>query len=175
MEKKTIELSLAEAKILYSNGGISKTIALSAFTEEELEKETYKDICYKFFNDTYYTIDVNNKCQIVKGNLKDNAENPINAPFPHQLEKLLAVNQLVNVANYLNDGWVPDWKNNEEYKYFLTYNHYYADFNDCIVVDYNVTVETSAVYFATPELATLAINILGEDTIKLAIASHWFE
>ena len=107
--------------------------------------------------------------------LKNNSENPINAPFPQQLEKLLAINQLVNVATYLNDGWVPDWKNNDEYKYFLTYNHYYGDFNDCIVVDYSVTVETSAVYFASPELAMLAIGILGEDTIKLAIGSNWFD
>lgn len=30
-----------------------------------------------------------------------------------QAEKLIAINKLMNVAKYLNNGWIPNWDNDE--------------------------------------------------------------
>lgn len=86
-----------------------------------------------------------------------------------QAKKLLAINQLMNVAKYLNDGWKPDWNNYEEKKYTLCFDNS----NPEIFIDVDYSIIRSIVYFKTGELAQKAIDILGEETIKLALSTDW--
>lgn len=36
-------------------------------------------------------------------------------------DKILAIAELIDIANYYNKGWKPDWNNNEEHKYSIGY------------------------------------------------------
>ena len=94
---------------------------------------------------------------------------PNNCTSKNQANKLLAINKLLNVAKYLNDGWQPDWQNANEFKYCIT-----IDYNSDILSIHRVRLSSDAVvYFKTIELAWKAINILGEETIKLALSTDW--
>lgn len=86
-----------------------------------------------------------------------------------QAKKLLAINQLLNIAKYLNGDWQPNWDNNNENKYTI-----YIDRNNTrILIDFMYVSNKCIVYFKTEELAQRAINILGEETIKLALSTDW--
>lgn len=87
------------------------------------------------------------------------------APTQQQLERLLAINKLMTVAYYLNDGWEPDWNSRNIFKYYLSYDY---DFK-YITVTLSCVSQKAIVYFKSKELAQQAVKILGEETIKLAL------
>lgn len=89
-----------------------------------------------------------------------------------QAKKLLAINKLMNVARYLNGEWKPNWSKNAasaDHKFSICINTKgEVDFYIC-----NSHVNTMLVYFDTPDKALQAINILGEETIRLALSTDW--
>ena len=86
---------------------------------------------------------------------------PDNAPTEQQVKQLFALNKLFNVAYYLNEGWVPDWNNHSQYKYWTTID------DNKLGVYSNITIQhPGGVYFKSKELAQRAIAILGEKAIK---------
>lgn len=135
------------------------------------EKLTYTKIVNELFNKKkyYYTNDY--------GTIRETANpekvsdfrviDPNNAPTKHQLEKLLALNKLMNVAYYLNEGWEPDWDDYAQRKYFLIYGKK----DKIIIPDYSNICNPGAIYFKFRELAEQAIEILGEEIIKLALGA----
>lgn len=94
---------------------------------------------------------------------------PSNCTSEKQAKKLLAINQLMNVAKYLNGDWKPDWNDDNEKKYTISLDRN----NKKINITWNVLVNKCPVYFKTEELAQKAIDILGEETIKLALSTDW--
>ena len=40
----------------------------------------------------------------------------------NNVAKLSAIDKLINIANYYNKGWKPDWGNNKEGKFYISYN-----------------------------------------------------
>jgi hypothetical protein len=70
----------------------------------------------------------------------------------------------MNVAHYLNDGWEPDWKDGSQ-KFFM----YYNTTNKDIEIDVNTYFNSGVVYFKSKKLAEQAIEILGEEIVKLAL------
>ena len=40
----------------------------------------------------------------------------------NNVAKLSAIDKLINIANYYNKGWKPDWSNNKEGKFYISYN-----------------------------------------------------
>lgn len=93
-----------------------------------------------------------------------------NAYSKKQLMKLLAINKLMTVAKYLNDGWKPNWEDGGERKYCIEIN---GLSESKIVITYYNHVNVSLVFFKTEELAQKAIKILGEDTIRLALTTDY--
>jgi hypothetical protein len=85
-----------------------------------------------------------------------------------QCEKLRAIHRLLNVAKYLNRDWKPDFSNLNEYKYYIKLEE-----NNKIDFDFHSCYNRSIIYFKTEELAQQAIEILGEDTIKLALTTDY--
>ena len=84
------------------------------------------------------------------------------------MDKINAINNLIFVAKYLNDGWVPDFKNISPYKYCIC-----VDYNNKICVDFHKLTSIGIVYFKSEELALQAIEILGEETIKQALSNNY--
>lgn len=96
---------------------------------------------------------------------------PFNATSERQLEKLGAINKLLNVAKYLNknyDGsmWEPDWEDPDQLKWFPCVE------NGRCFPDYT-HVNCSPVYFRSADLCKEAIEILGQNLISLAFSSRY--
>lgn len=127
------------------------------------EKLTYKKIAKELFSKGCYSTDTfgNIFHAITISNITD----PNNAPTKHQLERLLALNKLMNVAHYLNDGWEPNWNDGGQEKFYIYYNSAVKTFN----VSANFYYNGGVTYFKSKEIAKQAIEILGEETIKLAL------
>ena len=147
MEKRTIEISLETAKEWYNSDIESlKQVALQAFKKEELEKITYTDI--------------KNKLNFGTINIAYSTEK--------QYQKLLAINKLMNVAKYFNKDWKPNYTNWNECKYFI-----YIDINNDVSVSANTSQKHMSIYFKNKKDAEKAIEILGEDTIRLILSTDW--
>lgn len=86
-----------------------------------------------------------------------------------QAKKLLAINQLMNVSKYLNGNWKPNWNDYKEKKYTI----YFEENNTKIVINVNYSINNGMACFKTRELAQKAIDILGKETIKLALSTDW--
>ena len=146
--------------------------------EIDKEKSTFENIVLKpvkvnytfvsrnlFYNkDTYYVADNGNVASSLITTL---FADPNNCTSRKQAEKLLAINQLMNVTKYLNGDWKPDWKNGLMDKYSIVIEggivQIYASYQD----------NRGVTYFRTRELAAKAIEILGKETIKLALSTDW--
>ena len=70
----------------------------------------------------------------------------------------------MNVAKYLNAGWKPDWSISLR-KWYIYYDHDVKS----LMVECNQAHQYSSVYFQSKELAQKAIEILGEEEVKLAL------
>ena len=129
------------------------------------KKITYQDVKAELFEDT-------KKCYIESaGNIyssrtiRFSGENVILATSKNQIEQLLALNKLMNVAKYLNGDWEPDWYNSRETKWCLF-------FDNCkhkITASNWQTSHYGGVHFKSAELANQAIEILGEEEVKKAL------
>lgn len=125
---------------------------------------TYKDVCNKLFKGGhYYTDEDGDLC------FNDRGANisPNNATTKHQLECLLARNKLANVAKYLNNGWKPGRTSGGHFNAYVLYLTPDKDYIGW--VDIHSCSQNSNVLFKSSKLAQLAIQILGKETIKLAL------
>lgn len=75
----------------------------------------------------------------------------------------------MNVAKYLNGDWKPNWKDLDEHKYYIRY--YEAPHS--LQIGEAFVIYSDIVYFKSSKLARQAIEILGEETIKLALSTDW--
>ena len=124
---------------------------------------TYEDVCESLFDKGHYYTDGNgNICFVNRTN-----ECPNNASTQHQLECILAKNQLANVARYLNGNWKPGKTvlgHFDAYVIYVTPNKDYIGY-----VKIQECANNSNVLFKSAELAQQAVEILGEETVKLAL------
>jgi hypothetical protein len=127
---------------------------------------TYEDVCNQLFTSEYWYSDSFGMITHTK-HANINKYDSNNASTEHQLECILAKNKLANVSRYLNGNWKPgktDLGHFDAYVLFTTPNKDYIGYTkiqDCV---YN-----SNVLFKSIELAKQAIEILGEETVKLAL------
>jgi hypothetical protein len=129
---------------------------------------TYRDVCKKLFeNKESFYIHSNGYVASIRydesdsdGHLMDST----NASSEHQLECILAKNKLANVAVYLNDGWKPS-KGNHVFTIM-----YYGDCkNKLIISEHYFGTGENLILFKTQKDAKQAIEILGEEIVKLAL------
>ena len=124
---------------------------------------TYENVCKELFKNGYCYISVYGDIR-ADGHNESFINDSTNAKTSHQLACILAKNMLANVAVYLNNGWKPDLE---------------SDYGYCIVLDYDdglminscgvqCPYSSGKIIFKSHELAKQAIEILGEETIKLA-------
>lgn len=139
----------------------------------EIKKSlTYDDISYNlFYGKKHHYISSSNVEKPIEAECGTivNYDWPARCTSKKQAQKLLAINKLMNVAKYLNGDWKPDWNDNDKGKYFVLMDYY----NNNMIVDCNTSFMYNTVYFKSKELAQQAIDILGEETIKLALSTDW--
>ena len=122
---------------------------------------TYEDVCKKLFNNGYYYTDCSGFIDSCKIGM---CYTPNSALTKHQLECILAKNKLATVAKYLNDGWKPLHDNTivlliETKTGVLAYE----------VINGSCASDCGSIWFKSKDLARQAIEILGEETVKLAL------
>ena len=127
---------------------------------------SYEDVCKKLFerHNVYYTDDIG----VIR--TFDPIQNqimlklPNNATSEHQLKCILAKNKLANVARYLNGDW--DYYHSSS-KFIIWVN---TNFNNRLEIhDSCYLAQRATVIFKSKEVAQQAIDILGEETIRLAL------
>lgn len=130
------------------------------------KKLTYEDVANALFlGKTGYYISNDGKVRHASWSIHNGAcVEANNALSKLQCEKLLALNKLINVAKYLNGDWEPDFKQCNEAKFYFT-----VEVNNLIIVPYGIT-NFGTPCFKSRKLAEQAIEILGEETIKLALS-----
>lgn len=89
--------------------------------------------------------------------------NKNNSKTIEQISSIIALNQLCNVAKYLNGDWLPDFSN-QSLNFSLVIN-----FNKNIEVTWTPSCNYGRIFFKTQEIALQAIEILGEYTIRKAL------
>jgi hypothetical protein len=129
------------------------------------KKVTYVDICNElFFNKSSWRLLETGVTKFTK--ISDSAiiYSRLTAPSDKQLEQLVALNKLMNVAKYLNGDWKINWKSTQE-KYYIVYDYW----KYVLTVTCTNSFQSTLVYFESPSLAKQAIEILGEEEIKKAL------
>ena len=112
---------------------------------------TYKEIAEKLNKDICFFI--------AKGKIQSYAQyasydNPGVANSYKQIEKILAINQLMNIAKYYNGDWKPNWSNSKENKFCIKFDYH----KDRLYVDYNNSIGAGDVFFKNSEDARTVIN-----------------
>lgn len=167
MEKRNIQIDLETAKKLYNGNDKSlKELALQAYNECELVNINYKDICKNMFlgKTSYY---INSFGEITVYDPTDYSFNNVNNCFSKkQCEKLIAINKLMNVAKYLNEK---ENKRKDGIVYYIKKQY------GKLVIDWTnpKDLDSGAIYFNSMQLAKQAIEILGEDIIRLALSTDY--
>lgn len=91
-----------------------------------------------------------------------------NCTSEKQAKRLLAINKLMNIAKFLNDGWIPEWNTNE-LKWYIAYNSRIKLFMFLNTLEEKQEI----VYFKTDELAEQAFDILGKEEMELIFSTDW--
>lgn len=87
---------------------------------------TYTDVCKNLFKGgtRYYLTSCANIESVAGGIYYKNESSD-----PRQLKKIVAINQLFNIAKYYNKDWEPDWNNND-IKYRIIFDYH----NGCFII-----------------------------------------
>lgn len=119
MEERTIKLSFEKAKEFYNKGGELKDLALSAFTEKELQEielpKTWEEFC-----STHKTKKEECYIQLNSGIKQDNSIKDRHPEFDRNIlcneasaKAHLALMQLHQLRDCYRQGWVPNLHYNE--------------------------------------------------------------
>lgn len=127
-----------------------------SLTYEDVARALFKGVRTKFFN--------------AFGTIRDGVMNseyayPSNVVTSSQAERIYALNKLLNVAEYLNDGWKPNWENRSQQKYVIVYDRSCKELAFMTITN----LCYGQVVFKDNESARKAIGILGEDEVKKAL------
>lgn len=117
----------------------------------ETKKQTYSDIIAHYVSKGQY-----------------NANASLWHISHNHLQKLVAINKLLTTARYLNGNWKPDWQNLKEDKYYI-----FIGLDTGFHISTSQTINSAVVYFKSEGKAKKAIEILGEDTIRIALSTNW--
>ena len=115
----------------------------------EIDKENSTFDCIKFKPKLSY--------QEISKNFPKSSSVSTNA---NHLSKLLTIRQLLEVADYLNGDWKPDWNDMNQVKYVISYN-----VNKKIFIEGCYYTNYSIVCFSSKENAEKAIEIIGEKNL----------
>lgn len=165
METKELKIQVPEGYEIDKENSTFECIKL-----RPIKRLTYEDVAKKLFchNECWYINEYANINRCCVGVTEAVSKNPINCTSQKQAAKLLAINRMMNVAKYLNGDWSPNWGDNSS-KYFIAYYPRTDTFGIGCPNSQNINF----VYFKSEELAKRAKEIIGEDTIKLALSTDW--
>lgn len=136
MEKRNIQIDLTTAKEWYRQGGNLRQIALQAFTESELNSlpKSWEEYCkinpYIDKDKNVFLRSAGIGCVSYTGLKRE--EYPGIIPSEKRAEQFLILNKLLQIRDYYNQGWNPDWKiNTDKYVIWSFENELHIDVSVC--------------------------------------------
>jgi hypothetical protein len=141
---------------------MSDETAKSILDSQKPKQLTYKDIAKELFlnKESYWT--EGEDSLIANDIIRTKEYTPNISKTKEQLESILALNKLCNVAKYLNDGWFPNYTSR-------SMNYWLQFYEGEVSVNYTSSVKSGHCYFKSKEIAQKAVDILGEDSIRKAL------
>ena len=121
----------------------------------EIDRENSTFECIKFKPKDLTYQEISKKFQPYNYSVSTNAKN---------LSKLITFRKLLEVADYLNGDWKPDWNDVKQIKYFILYNEY--NVNQKIYIEDCYYTNQGIAYFSSYENAKKAIEIIGEEELR---------
>lgn len=161
MENQTLKITPPEG---YEIDRENSTIDEIVF--KPIERSTcYSDVARALFLDNKFYF-INQGGFIIESSSDIAFEDMNNCTSMKQGEKLLALNMMMNVAKFMNDGWkvgnIPRYN-----KYYWVLN----TSNQTLRLGMSSSSEINGnIYFKSQEAARKALEILGEDVIKTALS-----
>lgn len=125
----------------------------------------------KNYNDKEIILDKGNISyeQIANSGISRGEVNYLTIPCSNkEYNKLSAISKLIIVADYLNNGWVPNWGNEDENKFIIYIDRSKFKSGEIVITKLLYT-SSGMIYFKNYELAEKAIKILGEEVIRKAL------
>ena len=77
-------------------------------------------------------------------------------------KRINAMHKLRLIANHLNEGWKPDWKNSDQAKYRIRCNTYK---NEGYKAGSNTVTVEGMIYFKDEESVNKAIELMGKESL----------
>ena len=129
----------------------------------EIDKENSTFECIKFKKKSISFVDIIDKYE-------NECSYPIKllATSNNHMKKIIAINSLILVAKYLNKNWVPEFNSYRQAKYYIAISDNKLSIDRCYCVN-----KGAGIFFRMEELAQQAIELLGEETIKLALSPNY--
>ena len=91
---------------------------------------------------------------IIRDDIKINACISKSSTYYNYINKLKAIATLIDIANYYNKGWKPDWNNGIEFKYYIVFDY----FDDMYKTKSKSQMCNNVIYFANREDAQAVID-----------------
>lgn len=85
----------------------------------------------------------------------------------HHLKECKLLFTIKKWAKEKNEGWVPDWEEDEEKKWYVYYNHIEESLK--VMWGYNSTNFIKLPYFKTEEIAQACIDLFGEEIKEVLV------
>ena len=118
----------------------------------EIDRKNSTFECIKFKSKDLTYQEISKKFQPYNYSVSTNAKN---------LSKLITFRQLLEVADYLNGDWKPDWNDINQPKYFISYNS-----KTRTLFIQNYWYNPGVICFSSKEKALKAIEIIGEEELR---------
>lgn len=92
---------------------------------------------------------------IIRDDIKINAFISKSSTYYNYLNKLKAIATLMDIANYYNKGWKPDWNNSEECKYYILFNN---NNENGYSIEYRLKMNYGSIFFKNEKDAQAIID-----------------
>ena len=125
--KRTIQIDITTAKEWYKQGGDLRKIALQAFIEKELQSlpKSWEEYCEIFPNiipeEEFFHL--RGQAEAVTSKKLPRNTNAGVFPSKKRAEQFLTLNKLLQIRDYYNNGWEPNWANIKQMKYVIGVTH----------------------------------------------------
>ena len=124
MEERNVKISLERAREWYNKGGELKELALSAFAEKEIKEivlpNSWEEFCkmYPVKDDEWYISASSNIIRMSQGK-RYTFYNCNVLPSQQAAEQHLAYMMLHQLRDCYRQGWLPDWEDDNIFKYCI--------------------------------------------------------
>lgn len=125
--KRNIQIDLTTAKEWYKQGGDLRKVALQAFTENELQSlpKSWKEYCEinpYLTKDKEFFLAPDGTITNIPHHCYRREDFVLAMSSKKRAEQFVVLSKLLQIRDYYNQGWTPNWVDSDEEKYAISTN-----------------------------------------------------